>query len=51
VCSAVIATHRVGVDAAVDYGPAGMPGHAAFAQRMRGFLKFVAGDFAGARRS
>ena len=28
---------------------AGMPGHAAFAQRMRGFLKFVAGDFAGAR--
>jgi tetratricopeptide (TPR) repeat protein len=28
---------------------AGMLGHAAFARRMRGFLKFVAGDFAGAR--
>jgi tetratricopeptide (TPR) repeat protein len=28
---------------------AGMPGHAAFARRMRGFLKLVAGDFAGAR--
>jgi tetratricopeptide (TPR) repeat protein len=28
---------------------AGMSGHAAFARRMRGFLKFVAGDFADAR--
>ena len=28
---------------------AGLPGHAAFARRMLGFLKFLAGDFAGAR--
>jgi tetratricopeptide (TPR) repeat protein len=28
---------------------AGLPGHAAFARRSLGFLKFLAGDFAGAR--
>src|SRR6516162_8529367 len=28
---------------------AGLPGHAAFARRMLGFLKLLAGDFAGAR--
>ena len=28
---------------------AGLPGHAVFARRMLGFLKFLAGDFAGAR--
>jgi tetratricopeptide (TPR) repeat protein len=28
---------------------AGLPGHAAFARRMRGFLKIAPGDFAGAR--
>ena len=41
---------RAGVEAFLDEAEAaGMPGHAAFARRMRGFLKFVAGDLAGAR--
>jgi predicted ATPase len=41
---------RAGVEAFLaEAEAAGLPGHAAFARRMRGFLKFVAGDFAGAR--
>ncbi len=28
---------------------AGLPGHAAFARRMRGFLRFLAGELAAAR--
>ena len=41
---------RAGVEAFLaEAQAAGLPGHAAFARRMRGFLKYVAADFAGAR--
>jgi tetratricopeptide (TPR) repeat protein len=41
---------RAGVEAFLaEAEAAGLPGHAAFARRMRGFLKFLAGDLAGAR--
>jgi tetratricopeptide (TPR) repeat protein len=41
---------RAGVEAFLaEAKAAGLPNHAAFVRRMRGFLKLLAGDFAGAR--
>ena len=41
---------RAGAEAFLSETEAeGLPGHAAFARRVRGFLKFMAGDLAGAR--
>ena len=41
---------RAGVEAFLaEAEAAGLPGHAAFARRMRGFLKFLAGELAAAR--